>query len=169
VSNIRKIILLFALSLFTALVSAQSTTYTVRTAARVRAEPNTASAIVARLRAGTVVTVTAEVEGTRVSGSTVWYAVALEDDATGYIHSSLVRAGNTSVSLTPGPMSTVTAESPALIPTSAPAASNRCNGVDDLNCSDFSTSRAASDHVRTCGDEDKLDRDNDGRACESLP
>lgn len=41
-----------------------------------------------------------------------------------------------------------------------------CNGVDDLNCSDFVTGSAAATHIATCGDEDMLDRDGDGRACE---
>lgn len=49
----------------------------------------------------------------------------------------------------------------------APAAAV-CNGVDDLNCDDFGSSAAAGAHLAQCGDEDRLDQDGDGRACESL-
>jgi excalibur calcium-binding domain-containing protein len=42
-----------------------------------------------------------------------------------------------------------------------------CNQVDDLNCSDFrSIGQNANAHLAQCGDEDKLDQDGDGRACE---
>jgi hypothetical protein len=41
-----------------------------------------------------------------------------------------------------------------------------CNGVDDLNCSDFASGADAAAHLAACGDEDGLDHDGDGRACE---
>jgi hypothetical protein len=45
-----------------------------------------------------------------------------------------------------------------------------CNGIDDLNCSDFSSRAQAQAHYNMCGNEDRLDgNDNDGLACESLP
>jgi hypothetical protein len=40
-----------------------------------------------------------------------------------------------------------------------------CNGVDDLNCDDFSGGGADA-HMAACGDEDRLDGDGDGDACE---
>jgi hypothetical protein len=41
-----------------------------------------------------------------------------------------------------------------------------CNGIDDLNCADFADAAAAQAHLEACGDEDRLDGDGDGRACE---
>lgn len=41
-----------------------------------------------------------------------------------------------------------------------------CNGVDDLNCGDFSRQWEAQAHMAACGDEDALDADGDGEACE---
>lgn len=42
-----------------------------------------------------------------------------------------------------------------------------CNGMDDLNCSDFrAIGQNANAHLAVCGDEDRLDSDGDGRACE---
>lgn len=40
-----------------------------------------------------------------------------------------------------------------------------CNGIDDLNCDDF-LDGGADAHLAMCGDEDRLDRDKDGDACE---
>ena len=40
-----------------------------------------------------------------------------------------------------------------------------CNSVNDLNCDDF-VDGGADDHMERCGDEDGLDRDGDGDACE---
>lgn len=48
-----------------------------------------------------------------------------------------------------------------------PGRAAMCNGIDDLDCSDFSSSREANAHLAQCGDEDRLDRDGDGQACES--
>lgn len=42
-----------------------------------------------------------------------------------------------------------------------------CNQLDDLNCSDFEAAgQNANTHLAQCGDEDNLDQDLDGRACE---
>jgi LPXTG-motif cell wall-anchored protein len=52
--------------------------------------------------------------------------------------------------------------------TVAPAALASHSG--DLDCSDFDTQREAQAHLtRHPGDPDRLDADNDGFACESLP
>jgi hypothetical protein len=41
---------------------------------------------------------------------------------------------------------------------------------DDLNCSDFTYDEDALEHLRAHpGDPDGLERDNDGRPCDSLP
>jgi hypothetical protein len=55
------------------------------------------------------------------------------------------------------------------IPTSTLIASSPfgCNQIDDLNCSDFyAVGQSANAHLAQCGDEDRLDQDGDGRACE---
>jgi hypothetical protein len=42
-----------------------------------------------------------------------------------------------------------------------------CNGVDDLNCADFPRDgRNAQAHLEMCGNEDRLDGEGDGLACE---
>lgn len=42
-----------------------------------------------------------------------------------------------------------------------------CNGVDDVNCGDFNRNwQQAQAHMLMCADEDNLDGDGDGRACE---
>lgn len=51
-------------------------------------------------------------------------------------------------------------------PTSAPVLQYTCNGIDDLNCGDFSRQWEAQAHMAACGDEDALDADGDGEACE---
>lgn len=70
----------------------------------------------------------------------------------------------------PSPMPTITPtrmiSTPVPQPTAAPVSRYTCNGVDDLNCSDFSGPWEAQRHLEACGDEDRLDRDRDGLACE---
>lgn len=59
-----------------------------------------------------------------------------------------------------------------IAPFAAPAATPlrspfTCNGIDDLNCGDFNARGLdARGHLAQCGDEDDLDRDGDGMACE---
>ncbi len=152
--------------------------------ANVRAEPSTTGALVTALAPGTELIVMGIANGDAVAGSQVWYAIRIDDKAA-YIHSSLTAATRPvvvtrapasiqqlnptsttalqSVPTNPPPLATVAP------PTPAPA-SNMCNGIDDLNCSDFRTSRDATNHLLACGtDEDRLDQDNNGLACESLP
>jgi hypothetical protein len=50
-----------------------------------------------------------------------------------------------------------------------PTRAYACNGVDDLNCGDFSRRAEAQAHMDACGDEDQLDADFDGLACEEMP
>jgi len=52
-------------------------------------------------------------------------------------------------------------------PVIAPQSPFGCNQQDDLNCSDFgAVGQNANAHLAQCGDEDRLDADGDGRACE---
>lgn len=52
-------------------------------------------------------------------------------------------------------------------PVIAPESPFGCNQQDDLNCSDFrAIGQNANAHLAQCGDEDRLDQDGDGRACE---
>lgn len=64
---------------------------------------------------------------------------------------------------------------PIIIPESTQANSNTCSCASDLyNCSDFSTHSQAQSCFNYCvsqgyGDIHKLDQNNDGLACESIP
>lgn len=56
---------------------------------------------------------------------------------------------------------------PQAAPTRVMGSPFACNGVDDLNCSDFGYDPAlAQAHLDKCGNEDRLDGDSDGYACE---
>lgn len=173
--------------------------YTVTGNVNVRAGASTSANIVTVLRPGAAVEVTGERNGTRVGTSTLWCAVIVSTSVgarNGFVHSSLLTlpagttgGGNQSTgtanlgspaSTDPQPGNLPALQStvpptggtpPILQPTSAPPApSNMCNGADDLNCSNFSSQAAAQAHFNLCGNEDRLDgNDNDGRACESLP
>lgn len=58
---------------------------------------------------------------------------------------------------------------PAAMPVTGGGSRYTCNAVNDLNCSNFTSQAEAQAHLLTCGDEDRLDGDNNGAACESLP
>lgn len=86
-----------------------------------------------------------------------WNGVALEQIAT-----------QISATETRRPISLPTRAVDYSVPPTAPVVSPyTCNGVDDLNCSDFNRQWGqAQAHMQMCGDEDQLDGDGDGRACE---
>lgn len=106
---------------------------------------------------------TADGEAVR-SGNTTWYRISLEGRV-GYIYSEFVTDRPPTTIPTSRP---VYSPVPPVVPQVQPQYA--CNGVDDLNCDDFpSDGRSAQQHLETCGietDEDRLDRDNDGLACE---
>jgi hypothetical protein len=131
--------------------------YTVLAFANVRGCTSTDCALIVSLTGGTVVTVTGQESGADVGGSTLWYAVRLQDGRAGYVHSSLVGAGVIVVS-TPAPAvvgggSGGNSSSPAIGPTAFVCPSN-CDGAVAMGLT--------AQQAATCPG---LDRDKDGVAC----
>jgi hypothetical protein len=94
-------------------------------------------------------------------GNLVWYRVGR-----GWVYSGVVsERAMTSID---DMASAVDGAAPVSVPVGIPASSPyACNGINDLNCADFSAGGASAQrHLLTCGDEDALDRDGDGLACE---
>lgn len=147
----KRLLMVFALLLVAAVsLQAQGDTYTTIGRVRVRAEPNTTSAIVARLGSGVSIAVVDTVEGARVSGSTTWYEVAV-GSGRGYIHSSLLRAGAPAASSSSGG-STASSTAGGTTPSTCPR-----------NCTEAVAMGLTAEQAAACGRY--LDRDGDGRAC----
>lgn len=97
------------------------------------------------------------------SGNRIWYV--LENG--GYVYSGVMQQVRPATSVpNAGGGNTTQAIS---TPTGQQAVSPfGCNGLDDLNCSDFrAIGQNANAHLAACGDEDRLDQDGDGRGCEN--
>jgi hypothetical protein len=111
----------------------------------------------AQLAAGDRVRVTGVAWGESIGASAVWFQVMHRGQSL-YAHSSVL-SENAPVQAAP------------IIPTSAPVANTDpfgCNGINDLDCRDFNALGInANAHLAQCGDEDHLDGDGDGRACEN--
>jgi hypothetical protein len=153
----------------------QESIYRVVGSARInaRASANTNAAVVTTLGPGDEVQVVEQVQGQSVNGSRVWYR-ALIGDQTVYIHSSLLsetrRARQEGRAIRPAQQAATaparSTNAPALAQTE-PLSPFGCNGQDDLSCSDFRDMyQDANIHLAQCGDEDRLDPDGDGEACE---
>ena len=127
-------------------VSAQvGTSYYVNVAsAKLRESPSTKAKVLEKLKRDTQVIVTEVVEGTSVSGSTVWYKVST-GKSEGYIHSSLV--------------TDVAPVKPVAV---APAAAAPANTGRPRNCDE---ARAWGLTAQQAGQWSHLDRDGDGVAC----
>lgn len=118
---------------------------------------------------GQTVTVTGEAEGDAVQDrNSTWYRISYEG-RDGFVYSAYLS------DMAPSP---VPATRVPFVPVATqsyspqPAQVNYvCNGIDDLNCSDFAKDGiSAQQHLLECGyDEDRLDADKDGRACEYGP
>jgi hypothetical protein len=161
--------------------ASRAKTYTVRANANARACPRTTCDIVARLAAGTAVSVLGTTTGDSVNGNSTWMHIRVQGQEA-YVHSSLLTEGTprpsssssgrsiTPQPTVPGQQSTVPpAQPPVVQPTSAPPASSWNCGGDNYNCGDFSTCSQAKDYFNSCpGDPSKLDGDNDGIPCNSL-
>jgi hypothetical protein len=174
-------IFLLVLTIFSIVLSvAAQDSYTVKTrTARVRAEPNTTSRVVATLRANTVLDVIEAVDGASVSGSIVWYHITVRN-GTGYIHSSLVQAPASGALVTSGGGSGGSGSSSSSseaqptaaaistpVPDAPPSFVPNCNG-NVYNCSDLTCGQMAIYWNACPGDPSGLDgNDNDGRYCES--
>lgn len=165
-----------------------------------RAEPSTTAAILASLPPGAAVEIIGSVDGTSVNGNTRWYHVRYESepiyvhssllrDTAGPLPPRVQQSAPPTnppsppvqqqapprsepqqqpvQQVEPPPQSTIPPPPPAPPVGGSPF---QCNGIDDLNCSNFSSRAAAQAHLNACGNEDRLDgNDNDGLACESLP
>lgn len=162
--------LLFLVALVTSVSAQTGDTYYVKSrTARVRAEANTTSTVVVTLRSKTPIVILEVVDGTKVSGSTIWYRIDV-NGKTGYIHSSLVTStapttpstSSSSGQQSPNPQST-----PAPLveqPVAPPSSGVSCNGA--TTCSQM----ASCDQARAClaAGRTSLDRDHDGIPCESI-
>lgn len=162
--------------------------YTLR-AARVRSCASTFCTRLGSIPGNTRIQVAGSVEGKKWNGSTLWYQITF-DGQTGYVHSSLLTTLEPGRLITPGAptlapvpiqsyligppliLTSVPLPTDVFAATSLPPSSSRytCNGINDLNCDAFANQREANAHLALCGyDEDRLDGDNDGLACETLP
>lgn len=122
---------------------------------------------------GTRLDVMGSENGQSVSGSNVW-AVVSHNGRTVYVHSSLLSDREPTPFPTSVPNQVVAP--PVEQPAQPPAQSGcDCNSGDTLNCGNFTRQRDAQACYNKCMQEvgrdvHRLDgRDNDGRACESLP
>lgn len=110
-----------------------------------RACPSRDCAAVGTLPDGAPVLVDGIINGEAVSaGNAIWYR---SGSPAVYVYSEIVTDPTASA-----PISNV----------STPEYS--CNGMDDLECDDFHG--GAQQHLLLCGDEDRIDADLDGVACE---
>lgn len=148
----------------------------------VRASASTDARVVAQLNLGDEVRVYGQVIGGSVNGNTTWYEVEVKGQRA-YIHSSLlprtrptprpvqqqqqqVQSSQSQSQQQQVQLSQSQSQQQPAQPTGG--SPYQCNDIDDLNCSDFSSRAAAQAHLNACGDEDRLDGNNDGLACESL-
>lgn len=175
----KRLLPVFLIALVLALVviailpaSAQTGTYYTLQAARVRDCPSRFCRHIGSIIANSRLDVTATVDGQKFNGSTAWREIVFKGQA-GYIHSSLTTTLEPGrlmgdVVITAAPISVPV--NPPPLATSALIETNMCNGLDDLDCSDFLTQAEANAHLQMCGiDEDLLDANLDTFACEALP
>lgn len=167
------LLILFSLLFIVAFsVTAHDTLYTKQRGVRVRAEPSTSATVVTSLKRGAAVTVIRTEDGSRVSGSTVWYYVST-GLFQGYIHSSLLTdvapgssappasSGSAASTPVPGVQSTPPplVEQPVAPPTGA-----SCNGA--RTCGQMLSCEQA--YACLSAGRSSLDRDKDGVPCEDI-
>jgi hypothetical protein len=139
--------------------------YTAREA-NVRDCPRTTCAIQTTLPVGVPVYAVGLEDGESVSGSSTWRTIVV-NGREGYVHDSLMTTSQ------PRPISNPPVQHPGLIstpvpPLNAPVSNYSCVG-DNYNCGDFQTCDQIRAYFATCpGDPSQLDRDRDGRYCESV-
>jgi uncharacterized protein YgiM (DUF1202 family) len=157
--------------------------YTTRRAVNLRREPTRSSEVITILPGGTLVQVIGSINGEQVRvGNRTWYIINYGDHVA-YLYSNTVVPGRPYIPSTPLPSATpglpaqvVPTVDPLLSipldPTFPPFDEGQpifeCNGIDDLNCENFDSWEAANDHLLLCGDEDLLDPEGFGVACEGL-
>lgn len=164
--------LTIAISPNTSTRAQSSTTYYITAAtANARSCAQTTCRVVTKFSKGTAIQVTGTTEGSRFQGSTTWLTVDY-DGQTVYVHSKLAS--------TTAPASTNTGSSSSSNTSSGTSSSSSSSSEvcscasNSLNCSNFSTHSQAQSCFNYCigqgrGDIHRLDGDNDGSACESLP
>lgn len=139
--------------------------------ARLRSCASTSCSIVVTLGAGEELqTISAENGDEVEAGNVIWYKVKYGDQIA-YVYSSLVSSQRPAAAPVTTGGGNVTSPSTAVVPASpVPVVVTSpfgCNGIDDLNCDDFrAIGQNANAHLAACGDEDRLDADGDGHACE---
>lgn len=155
--------LLFAV-LFTlafSVAAQDETLYTNRRGVRMRDEAATSAPLVTTLARGVAVTVIFTEDGSRVSGSTLWYYVTA-GDYEGYIHSSLLTNIAPAASGSSGSSAPVQNVQSTPVPDSPPVDSSTCPSFD------YTCSQLTCDQAYAClaAGYQRLDRDNDGKPCE---
>lgn len=150
-----------------------NTTYYITAAtANARNCAQTTCRVVTKFSKGTAIQVTGTTEGSRFQGSTTWLIVDY-DGQTVYVHSKLASTTAPASATTGGSSSSSGTSSGTSSSSSSSAAVCSCSS-NSLNCSNFSTHSQAQSCFNYCvgqgrGDIHRLDADNDGVACESLP
>jgi uncharacterized protein YgiM (DUF1202 family) len=121
-------------------------------------------AVLGQLTRGEAVSVIGESAGASASsGNTLWYQVEYQGREA-YIYGDLLSANPvTSSSQSIAPVGQVGQQSSS---SSSRRSLLTCNQQDNLSCSDFANIAQAQFHLNMCGDEDNLDTDDDGFACE---
>ena len=146
--------------------TAQKTAY-AKGNANLRSCPDTKCEVVATLSDGVPVVIDASVGGEEVTeGVDIWYRTYINGLPAYVYHEVLRWTIPSAVTSVPSVSNPVEAQS---VPAQVVAPSGfGCNGVNDLNCSDFcKAGYSAQEHLNMCGDEDELDKNGDGVACES--
>lgn len=134
----KKLFLLAILMLVAGGVLADATYYVKATSAKVRSCPQTKCSVLVKLAKGTAITALEEVQGDKVSKSTVWYRISVNGQD-GYIHASLVTST--------APAATVTSRGSSRAP-------RNCKEAVAMGL----TAQQAAQYPG-------LDRDHDGEAC----
>jgi uncharacterized protein YraI len=137
------------------------TSYMVRSTANARSCPDTQCPSLGKLQAGDTIIVDGGGHGGDFKGSNVWVRTNINGQVA-YVHSSLV----IEAALVSQPQQVQSTIPPVVsVPITNPLI-YQCDGIDNLNCSDFA-SGGADEHLKACGrDEDHLDKEPDGDACE---
>ncbi|MBI5959856.1 MAG: hypothetical protein HY866_14035 [Chloroflexi bacterium] len=111
----------------------------------------------AEVQGGKALTGTGMIFGESIGATALWYQINYVGQML-YIHSSMVTMTRPEAPVV---------EPPPIQPQPAAVSPFGCNGRNDLDCSDFyAIGQSANAHLAQCGDEDHIDGDGDGRACE---
>ncbi len=157
-------------------------TYYIKNEANIRLCPSTNNdvcSILVRMTAGTVISVTAVVNGEEYQGNAIWLRLSYNGQEA-YVHSNLATTA------APAPVAPVVVQpvAPVVVPASSsgggvqsvsPAGATGCLsaaqgfscGGDLYNCGDFCTYNDVQSYWGQCpGDPSRLDRDRDGSPCD---